>query len=350
MNDTRVDIIIIGAGLTGLTLANKLKEEGKEILVLEAAERIGGRIHSLKTNDGAVVDLGATWFFPEFRNLLRILKKLKVELCEQYSSGYALFESHVRVPARKIKPSEINSFRIKGGASRIVDSLRKTLNTEEIQLGQRVQEIRYTPEGMEVVSNRKSFKCNKVITTLPPQLLLKSIRFSPSLPAELTGIMESTHTWMAGVITAAVTYKNPFWREKGLSGALSSNVGPFGKLFDQSTSDGKDGALVGVLQEKFARLSFEQRKQKVIDQLVRVFGENAKDYIEYRDTVWSREDLTSIDNPVKLPRHNNNGHKMYQAPFMDGRLFIGGSETATVGAGYMEGAVNSANTISNYLL
>merc|ERR1711915_842793 len=179
----------------GLTLANKLKEEGKEILVLEAAERIGGRIHSLKTDDGAVVDLGATWFFPEIRNLLRILKKLKVELCEQYSGGYALFESHVKVPARKIKPSEINSFRIKGGASRIVDSLRKTLSTEDIELGQRVQEIRYTPEGMEVFTNRKSFKCNKVITTLPPQLLLKSIRFSPSLPAELEGIMELTHTW-----------------------------------------------------------------------------------------------------------------------------------------------------------
>ena len=46
------DIIILGAGLTGLTLAKILQDQGKDFLVLEARDRIGGRIHTMKQTPG----------------------------------------------------------------------------------------------------------------------------------------------------------------------------------------------------------------------------------------------------------------------------------------------------------
>lgn len=52
-------IIVIGAGISGLSCACKLKQSGKDVLVLEAKERIGGRLHS--THEGDVFDLGASW-------------------------------------------------------------------------------------------------------------------------------------------------------------------------------------------------------------------------------------------------------------------------------------------------
>ena len=53
----KTDVIIVGAGLAGLTCAIKCKDLGREFLLLEKSQRIGGRIGSIK-EDGYIFDLG----------------------------------------------------------------------------------------------------------------------------------------------------------------------------------------------------------------------------------------------------------------------------------------------------
>lgn len=53
------DAIVVGAGVAGLTAARLLQEQGLTVVVLEARERVGGRVHTLR--DGRVTDLGASW-------------------------------------------------------------------------------------------------------------------------------------------------------------------------------------------------------------------------------------------------------------------------------------------------
>lgn len=60
MKNNEVPIIVIGAGTAGLTAARELQKMGKPVLVLEARDRLGGRIFSQKIGD-AVYDLGASW-------------------------------------------------------------------------------------------------------------------------------------------------------------------------------------------------------------------------------------------------------------------------------------------------
>lgn len=55
----QVDTVVVGAGVTGLTAARLLQDAGRTVVVLEARDRIGGRVHTDRT-DG-VVDLGASW-------------------------------------------------------------------------------------------------------------------------------------------------------------------------------------------------------------------------------------------------------------------------------------------------
>jgi len=354
-NMETVEVIIIGAGLTGLTLARHLTQQDKEFLMLEARDRIGGRVSTLETEDGAVVEMGATWFFPPFKNLFKLLKEIKVELTEQYLKGYTMYESDKDSPPRKSYSSgdDDDMFRIKGGTRKIVETLYESMDKSKVRLGEKVTEIKVTPSGVEVVSNGVTFRGQKVVTTIPPQLLAYSVKISPPLREDILGVLKETHTWMGDSIKGAVTYAAPFWKEDGLSGALYSNVGPFVQMYDQTTSDGKHAALVGFVHDGIAHLPLEQRRDRIIAQLTRVFGEQARDYLGYKDTIWFKESLTMggpNNGPApRVSRHKNNGHRVYQQALMEGRLIIGGSETSPQAGGYMEGAVNSAKHIDSLL-
>ena len=69
------DVIIIGAGISGLAAANNLILNGFNVLILEGRERIGGRIHS-ESFANAIIDLGASWIHGVEENpITRLAKK-----------------------------------------------------------------------------------------------------------------------------------------------------------------------------------------------------------------------------------------------------------------------------------
>ena len=56
-----VDVVVIGAGISGLAAASALLDVGLEVLVLDADDRVGGRLLSRVLTDGTVFDLGGQW-------------------------------------------------------------------------------------------------------------------------------------------------------------------------------------------------------------------------------------------------------------------------------------------------
>ncbi|MEQ8308465.1 MAG: NAD(P)/FAD-dependent oxidoreductase [Hoeflea sp.] len=59
--DAAADVLVIGAGMAGLGAARALRARGLSVLVLEARDRIGGRVHTSRMVPGWAVDLGASW-------------------------------------------------------------------------------------------------------------------------------------------------------------------------------------------------------------------------------------------------------------------------------------------------
>jgi monoamine oxidase len=56
--------VVVGAGLAGLAAASALARAGREVVVLEARDRIGGRVWSRELADGSVVEMGAEFILP----------------------------------------------------------------------------------------------------------------------------------------------------------------------------------------------------------------------------------------------------------------------------------------------
>ena len=81
------DVVVVGAGLSGLTAARELHRSGKSVLVLEAESRIGGRMFLKETIDGGVLDIGGQWVGPTQTAFLALLDELKVERFDSYAQG-----------------------------------------------------------------------------------------------------------------------------------------------------------------------------------------------------------------------------------------------------------------------
>ena len=70
------DVVIVGAGLSGLVAARRLQGLGHTVRVLEARQRVGGRMVSTTTSDGTVVDLGGQWGGATHHRFAHLLREL----------------------------------------------------------------------------------------------------------------------------------------------------------------------------------------------------------------------------------------------------------------------------------
>lgn len=85
------DVVVVGAGLAGLTAARAIRAAGRTVAVIEARDRVGGRTWSRAMDGDAFIDLGGQWIGPGQDRIAALADDLGVETFPTYVDGLPRF-------------------------------------------------------------------------------------------------------------------------------------------------------------------------------------------------------------------------------------------------------------------
>lgn len=86
------DVVVIGAGLAGLAAARALQSSGSDVVVLEARDRVGGRVLNHTLPGGEVIEVGGEWIGPTQLRVNKLVAELGLESFPTYDTGEHLLD------------------------------------------------------------------------------------------------------------------------------------------------------------------------------------------------------------------------------------------------------------------
>jgi monoamine oxidase len=441
------DVCVVGAGLAGLTAARDLVAAGREVVVLEARDRVGGRLLTETLADGTAIDHGGQWIGPGQHRMAHLVDDLGLATFPTYDEGEHLlcfggrtgryegaiprlspvvladmaqaqtrfdrlatrvpldapwaadraaeldgqtFESWIRRNAvtrgaRELftlyseavfaaEPADLSLLhalfythsgngvdvlagtrdgaqqdRFVGGAQGTALGLAERLG-DRVRVAQPVRRIDRSDDAVAVLTDALLVTARHVVVAIPPPLAAR-IRYEPALPAARDQLTQRLP--MGAVIKCHALYDRPFWRDDGLTGQATTDVGPVKLTFDNSPPSGAPGVLLAFVEganaRVLSRLDPAERRTEVLGALTALFGAAAGTPVEYLERDWTAEEWTrGCYAALFTPGTWTQLGPALREPV--GRIHWAGTETATVWCGYMDGAVQSGERVAAEIL
>lgn len=231
---------IIGAGMAGLTAAHALAGANRDVTVIEARNRIGGRVWTDRTL-GAPLDLGASWIHGRRRNpITRLARAEGIELFEtdfdlvvardarggrrRYRDWPAEYHDRIEIESDLAADIEHLSdlaweegdvfsgpdMMFPGGYDQVFRALAADY---EVNLNSPVSEIHLAGDEVRVVSARGTQTFDAVLVTVPLGVLKAGgIRFTPALPAAKQAAINDLGMGLMNKVY--LRFDRPFWDER----------------------------------------------------------------------------------------------------------------------------------------
>jgi monoamine oxidase len=263
-----VDFLVIGAGVAGLAAARELKRRGHGVLVLEARDRIGGRIHTVRPPgwplpieagaefvhgrpqvllslargareiEGGYYKSGPVRFDGVWESVMEKLEELpsRRERTVRQALGTARWRRRTTTEERQLAADFLEGFNaarlerasMKAMAQQIQASAkvegdriarlprgydgvpRRLARGLRIELRARVREIRWSRSGVEAITDRGAWNASRAVITLPLGVLQEgTVRFVPSLPRWKQQAIDALA--MGPVVKTALLFERPAW-------------------------------------------------------------------------------------------------------------------------------------------
>ena len=434
------DVVVVGAGLAGLSAAQALVAVGRDVVVLEARDRVGGRVVNRELEHGVTVEMGGQWIGPTQNRIQRLATDLGVDTFPTYNEGENLlrfgetqgrykgaiprinpfvladigqaqarfdnlarrvpletpwtaekadawdsvtFETWIQRNCRTSKGRDLlrlysaavfaaepadysllhalfytnsgggvdrlagtgdgaQQDRFVGGSQRVPILMAAELG-DRVRLSQPVRRVSTRDGGVTVLTDELELDAEAVIVAIPPTLAGRLV-YEPALPPWRDQLTQAVPA--GAVIKCNVVYETPFWREDGLTGQATGNEGPVKITFDNSPPSGVRGVMLAFLEgahaRRASRMTPAERREAVLGSLVRYFGPQAAQPLDFQELDWSAEEWTRGCYGAHFPT----GVWTQYGPALRepvGPIHWAGTETATVWNGYMDGALQSGD-------
>ena len=231
---------VIGAGFAGLAAADALRAGGAEVTVLEARDRVGGRVWSVPFSDGAVIERGAEFILPGYDVMNALAARFAIPLVlkgtpygrrvpvgeeavtqtdvedafDRLARGEAgeaasavdaiaalgldprvskLIQTRVAIsnghPAQDLAASvldegastfgDFDNHTLEGGNMRLADALAATLGAA-VHVSSPVRRVRWSQGTVDIVTDHAEIQTDAVVVAIPTAPLAE-IRFDPPL-------------------------------------------------------------------------------------------------------------------------------------------------------------------------
>ena len=189
------DILIVGGGLSGLALADKLQQAGRDFLLVEARDRLGGRIDVLR-DGGSAFDLGPSWFWPGQPRMDTLTRRLGLTVFSQHAAGNLSYEDENGAVQRGVGYASMEgSYRIEGGMMALVTALASQIAPARLKLDAPVVEI--DQSGTVTFANGDTITAGQIVLAIPPRVIA-TIKITPDFDAAVRQSLINIPTWMGG--------------------------------------------------------------------------------------------------------------------------------------------------------
>jgi monoamine oxidase len=361
----RADVIIVGAGMAGIEAARKLVAAGKSVLVLEASDRIGGRVRTDEATFSHAIDLGGMWIHNAPENVLKpIAEKLGLTLVRDVPDTELLFDGKTLRPfdakslddlferkaaAAKAAIEKGRDVSLEGAMRGFRDSLMKRffsnlfhgvddvkeisatddgLMTDEVEdhlvregmgaitealswgipikTSTPVASIDWSEKGVTVHAGGEDYSAeHAIVTTSPAVLAHGAIAFNPPLPEWKTKALAEVP--MAKYAKVVLEFsRNVFG--KVVQGARIDDSSFEKSVVEHVVRPFGDNEIVtlvgGKLAEDMEKLGSEGAVASVEERLEKIFGPDVKDaFVKGTITTWNTDPLTQGAFSAVEPGH-----------------------------------------------
>ncbi len=214
-------IVVVGGGVSGLVAAYELLRSGHRVTVLEARERVGGRVLTLRAPfaPGHSAEAGAARIPPEHHLTLGYARHFGLELDRFYpeSGRYLRFRSGRRTleSPESFLAQRPDYVKIRDGSDRLPEAFRAALGGR-VALGSPVIDVVAGRVTRTTSADGRTRESDRVLVTVPAPLLSR-IRFSPALSAAKAEAAAGGFRYRSAT-RVFVRFRTRFWEPGGLNG------------------------------------------------------------------------------------------------------------------------------------